>query len=143
LKTLTTHEDLSRRHTAKGPSDRNFGVVFAAFFLLVGLAPLRKHQPMRLWAFALSLVFLVLVLVRPVLLRPLNKAWMKLGHLLGLVMTPVVTGLLFFLIFAPVGFLLRFLGKDPLRLSFDRKAQSYWIERVPPGPPPEEMSNQF
>lgn len=143
MKTLSTHEDLSRKHSVRGPSDRNFGVVFTIFFLLVGIAPLRKHHPVRLWALVLAAVFLAVVALSPALLRPLNKAWMQLGHLLGKVMTPIVTGLLFFLIFAPAGFLMRRLGKDPLRLSFDKGAKSYWIERLPPGPPPEEMANQF
>lgn len=140
---ISTHEDLSRKHTARGPSDRNFGMVFAVFFLLVGVAPLRRHLPVRWWALAVSLVSLIVAIAKPAVLRQLNKAWMQLGHLLGKVMTPVVTGLLFFLVFSPAGFLTRLLGRDSLRLSFDKKAVSYWIERNPPGPPPEEMSNQF
>ncbi|HTA42743.1 MAG TPA: SxtJ family membrane protein [Bryobacteraceae bacterium] len=143
MKTLSTHEDLSRQHSVRGPSDRNFGLVFTAFFLLLGLAPLRKHHPTRLWALVLALAFVVIVAVRPTLLRPLNKAWMELGHLLGRVMTPVVTGLLFFVVFAPAGLVMRLMGKDPLNLSFDKEARSYWIERHPPGPAPEEMANQF
>jgi hypothetical protein len=56
---------------------------------------------------------------------------------------PVVTGLLFFLVVTPTGFLFRLLGKDPLRLAFDAETRSYWIERRPPGPAPETMRNQF
>jgi hypothetical protein len=118
-------------------------MVFAAFFLLVALAPLRRHHPVRWWALAISFVFLAVAVLKPILLRHLNKAWMQLGHLMGRVMTPIVTGLLFFLVFSPAGFLARLLGRDSLRLSFDRKADSYWVERNPPGPLPEEMSNQF
>jgi hypothetical protein len=118
-------------------------MVFAAFFLLVALGPLQRHHPVRWWALAVSLVFLLVAVLKPTLLRHLNKAWMRLGHLLGRVMTPVVTSLLFFLVFSPAGFLSRLLGRDSLRLSFDKNAGSYWVERTPPGPPPEEMSNQF
>lgn len=143
MKTLSTHEDLSRQHTVRGPSDRNFGLVFTAFFVLVCLAPLRRHQPVRVWALVPALAFLLVTAVRPGLLRPLNKAWMQLGHLLGKVMTPIVTGLLFFLVFTPAAIVMRLSGKDPLQLSFDKKKNSYWIERRPPGPAPEEMANQF
>jgi hypothetical protein len=140
---MAAHEDLSRKHVARGPSNRSFGFVFSAFFLLVGLVPLRRHQPVRLWALALAIVFLAVAILVPALLRPLNRAWMQLGHLLGRVTTPIVTGLLFYLIFTPAGFLARLLGKDPLRLRFDSQVQSYWQERRPPGPPPADMANQF
>jgi hypothetical protein len=115
----------------------------AAFFLLAGLAPLRHHQPVRFWALGLALAFLVFAFLLPRILAPLNKAWMALGRLLSRVMTPIVTGLLFYLVFTPAGFLYRLLGKDSLHLSYDKAARSYWIERHPPGPPPEEMLNQF
>ena len=143
LTAASTHEDLSRDHAIKGPSDRSFGLVMAAFFLLLGLAPLRHHLPVRYWAFGLSLVFLAFALIRPALLAPLNKAWMALGLLLSLFVTPVVIGLMFYLVFTPIGFLYRLLGRDPLRLSFAKNDKTYWIERRPPGPPPEEMLNQF
>lgn len=143
LKTATTHENLSREQAFQGSSDRSFGLVIAAFFVLAGLAPLRHHQPVRLWALGLALAFLALALLRPRILAPLNKAWMLLGRLLSRLMTPIVTGLLFYLVFTPVGFLYRLFGKDSLRLSYAKAARSYWIERHPPGPPPDEMLNQF
>jgi len=62
---------------------------------------------------------------------------------MGRVVTPVITALLFYLVVTPTGFLFRLWGKDPLRLALDTGVQSYWIERRPPGPPPETMSNQF
>lgn len=140
---MAAHEDLSRKHVARGPSNRSFGFVFSAFFFLVGLAPLRRHHPVRLWAFGVALVFLAVAILVPALLKPLNRLWMQLGRLLGRITTPIVTGLLFYLIFTPAGFLARLLGKDPLRLRFDAQAKSYWQERRPPGPPPEDMANQF
>jgi len=143
LKATSTHEDLSRNHAIQGPSDRSFGFVMAAFFLLLGLAPLRHHQPVRLWSLALALVFLAFALIRPAVLAPLNKAWMAIGLLLSRVVTPVVIGIMFYLVFTPVGFIYRLFGRDPLRLKFTKGTQSYWIERNPPGPPPEEMLNQF
>jgi hypothetical protein len=140
---MAAHEDLSRKHEARGPSNRSFGFVFSAFFLLVGLAPLRRHHPIRLWAIGAAIVFLGVALIAPHVLKPLNRVWMQLGRLLGKVTTPIVTGLLFYLVFTPAGLLARLLGKDPLRLRFDPQANSYWRERRPPGPPPENMANQF
>jgi hypothetical protein len=140
---MAAHEDLSRQHVARAPSNRSFGFVFSAFFLLLALSPLRKHQPARLWALAIAVGFLAVGILAPAVLTPLNRLWMQLGRLLGRVTTPIVTGLLFYLVFTPAGFVARVLGKDPLRLRFDPNASSYWQERRPPGPPPEDMANQF
>lgn len=138
-----THEDFSRRHEPEGPSDRSFGIVFAVFFALAGIAPLRRHHPVRIWALAIGVVFLILALLAPKTLSVLNRLWMRLALALSRVTTPIFTGLLFFVVFTPAGWFARLLGRDPLRLSFDSRASSYWIERRPAGPRPEDMINQF
>jgi hypothetical protein len=140
---LNFHEDLKRAETVHGSSDRTFGLVFAAFFLLVGISPLRKAGHVRDWALVLSGIFLAIAVARPRLLHFLNILWAKLGLLLGRIANPIVTTVLFFLIFAPAGVLLRLLGKDPLRLKPHPQKSSYWIARHPPGPMPESMSRQF
>ncbi len=127
----------------RGSSDRSFGIVFAVFFAFLGLAPLWKHAPLRPWSLALSGLFLAVGLLRPTLLHPLNQAWIKLGLLLGRIVNPIVMGLLFFIVVAPTALIFRMLGKDPLRLKLNSSASSYWIERRPPGPAPQTMSNQF
>ena len=137
------HEDFDRKQEGHGSSDRGFGIVLSIFLALVGLSPLRAHHPVRWWALALSSLFLVVAVFQPVSLRPLNRVWTKLGLLMGRVVSPVITALLFYLVVTPTGFLFRLLGKDPLRLTLDAGVRSYWIERRPPGPSPETMSNQF
>lgn len=137
------HEDFDRKQEGRGSSDRAFGVVFCVFFALVGLAPLRGHHAVRWWALALGGLFLGVALLQPLWLRPLNRVWTKFGRLMGRIVSPVITALLFYLVVTPTGFLFRLWGKDPLRLALDTGVQSYWIERRPPGPPPETMSNQF
>jgi len=132
------HEDLERSEALRGSSDRTFGLVFAAASLLVGLAPLRRHGHVRLWALGLALAFLAVALVRPSLLRVFNRLWMKLGYLMGRIVNPIVMAILFFTVFTP-----RLFGKDPLRLKHDPVAGSYWIPRLPPGPSPDSMPRQF
>ena len=65
---MSTHEDIARKFEEKTPSDRSFGRVFAVFFLLVGLLPTLRHGPLRLWALAVSGLFLLITIVRPTLL---------------------------------------------------------------------------
>ena len=136
-------ESFERDEPAHGSSDRSFGLVFTAFFLLVGLAPLLHGRGARYWAVAVGAAFLVVALARPGLLHPLNRLWTWFGLLLHKIVNPIVMGMLFFLILTPFGTALRLLGKDPLDREFDRAASSYWILRTPPGPPPGTMSQQF
>jgi len=137
------HEDLNREQEVEGSSDRSFGVVFAVVFLVIAAWPLWHGEPLRWWAVAVAAVFALIAAVRPSLLAGLNRQWMKLGILLGKVVSPIALGLLFYGVITPIGAMLRLAGKDPLRLKFDRGTDSYWIRRAPPGPPPDSMTNQF
>ena len=138
-----THEDFGRKQEIHGSSDRQFGFVFTLFFLAVGLWPLKSQLPVRMWPLIVSGSFLLVTLVRPGLLHPFNRLWMQLGLLLGRIVNPIVTGLLFFVVFAPVGLFFRLTKRDLLRLRPRPEASTYWIPRQPPGPPPETMVNQF
>jgi hypothetical protein len=136
-------ESFERDEPVHGSSDRSFGLVFTVVFLLIGFAPLLHGRPLRPWSVAIAVAFLAVSLVRPALLKPLNKLWTKFGLLLHRIVNPIVMGAIFFLAITPFGVVMRLVGKDPLRRSFDPGAASYWIVRTPPGPPPQSMSNQF
>ena len=136
------HEDFSRQDV-KGGTERSFGFVFAAVFLAIGLWPLLSAGSIRMWPLVIAAVLGVVALAHPRLLRPFNTLWLKFGLLLSRIVNPIVLGFLFYVVITPFGLIMRLLGKDPLRLRIDRTAQSYWIVRRPPGPPPESMRNQF
>ena len=138
-----THEDFGRDEIVQGSSDRAFGLVFTGVFVVVGLWPLMSARPIRTWALCASAAFLLASVLRPAVLSPLNRLWLRLGLLLQRITNPIVLGLLFFGTVLPIGLLMRLAGKNPLRLGFDRDAQSYWIERQPPGPAPDTMPRQF
>ena len=140
---MTAHEDLSRSEDPQGGSDRSFGIVFAVVFIIVALYPLLDGAPVRLWALPIAAAFLAVALFRPTLLGLLNALWSKLGMVLHKIVNPVVLGLMFFAVLTPTALLLRLFGKDLVGRSFDRQRASYWVERQPPGPPPESMKNQF
>lgn len=137
------HEDLTREEDVQGSSNRSFGLVFAGFFAIVAAISAWRHGWMWPWAAGIAGAFLIVSFALPGILAPLNRGWTKFGLLLGKIVAPVVLGLLFFLSVVPIGLIMRARGKDLLRLKFDRAARSYWIERDPPGPPPETMRKQF
>lgn len=136
-------ESFERDEPVRGSSDRSFGFVFTILFLVIGFAPLLHGRPVRLWSVALAAAFLVVSLARPMLLAPLNRLWTRFGLLLHRIVNPIVMGAIFYLAITPFGVAMRLIGKDPLRHGFDRNATSYWIDRTPPGPVPQSMSNQF
>src|ERR1044072_7549009 len=119
MATSQLHEDFSREEHVKAGSDRGFGLVFAGFFALVSaLSWWRGHTG---WHYLLPVgaLFLVVALVRPGLLAPLNRLWLKFGLLLYKVMNPLVLGLLFFITIMTIGLVMRAFGKDFLRLKLD------------------------
>ena len=141
-KSISTHERLSDKETVKGSSDRSFGLVFAAVFTIIGLWPLFSSSGVRWWSLAIALVFAGVAFARPSLLAPLNRLWTKFGLLLNRIVSPLVMGLLFFVVITPIALIMRVAREDLLNLKFDPKAKSYWIERKPPGPAPESIKNQ-
>ena len=76
-------------------------------------------------------------------LSPFNRIWTQVGIHLHRIVGTLVLAIVFFLVIAPTGLLMRAVGKDPLRLKFDKSAKSYWIDRAPPGPTAESLKNQF
>ena len=120
-------------------SNRSFGIVFFGVFLLVSFYPLINHENIRYWSLFVSLIFLILGLLNSRLLTPLNRIWFKFGILLSKIISPLVMGVIFFLVVTPIGFLMKMLKKDLLNLKFN-KNKSYWIEK---NEPKSKMKNQF
>jgi hypothetical protein len=137
------HENLQRSQHVEGSSDRGFGLVFAAVFAIIAAWPLVHAQAPRWWAFGLALTLALIAAARPTVLARANRLWTRFGLFLGNVVGPLAVGVLFYAIVTPLGFVMRLTGKDPLRLRLDAAADSYWIARQPPGPPPDSLTNQF
>ena len=110
-------------------SNRSFGLVFFVVFLIVALWPLKSGEDIRIWSLALSIIFFSLGILNSKLLTPLNKLWFKFGILLGSIVSPIVMGIVFFLVVTPMGIIMRLLGKDLLKTNKIKSASTYWIKR--------------
>lgn len=139
----TVHESFERSERLSGSSNRSFGIVFSAVFALIALWPVFLGGRAHWWAAAGCGAFLLAALAFPDVLAPLNRVWLRFGLLLHRVVSPLVLGFMFFMVLTPTGLVMRALGKTPLRLGFDRRIDTYWIDRRPPGPPPESLRDQF
>tara|TARA_B100001093_G_scaffold137609_1_gene130131 strand:- start:168 stop:560 length:393 start_codon:yes stop_codon:yes gene_type:complete len=124
----------------KLPSNRNFGLVFFVFFLIIGLWPLLGTNEIRYWSIFFSIIFFLLGITNSKLLNPLNKIWFNFGILLGKMISPLIMGIIFFLVVTPIGLIMRVFGKDILSLKYNKKNKSYWIEK---NGPKSKMKNQF
>jgi len=114
--------------------------VFAGGFTVIAAFPLLWGGTVRLWAIGIAVVVLLFALAAPAVLAPLNRAWMRFGLLLGRIMNPIVLGIFFFGVLTPFGWFRR-RGSDPLGLTFDRDARTYWVNKSPL--PAGSMKRQF
>ena len=120
-------------------SNKSFGIVFFVVFLLISFYPLLNSESIRLWSLIVSTIFLILGILNSNLLSPLNKLWFKFGILLGKIISPIVMGIIFFLVVTPIGLIMRLFGKDVLNLKYN-DYKSYWIKKTGPK---NKMKNQF
>ncbi len=123
----------------KLPSNRNFGIVFFTVFLIIALWPLLNSGEIRVWSLIISLIFLILGIFNSKILAPLNKIWMKFGLLLGSIVSPIVMGIIFFLVVTPTSFFMKLIKKDILNLKKNNN-NSYWVDK---SGPKSKMKNQF
>ena len=137
------HENLDKEEEVKVSSDRSFGIVFTLVFLAMGVWVVSGGQSKGWLFFVSAALFLVVAIARPSILGPLNRAWAKLGLLLGQVFNPILLGIVFFLVVTPMAVIRRLLGKDSLHLKSKSNLESYWIDRSPAGPKFGSMTKQF
>ena len=110
-------------------SNRSFGILFFIVFLILSLWPLKSGNNLNFYFFVISVIFLILGALNSKLLSPLNKAWIKFGEILGLIIAPIVMSLVYFVILTPVSLIVRLFGKDLLGLKFIKENETYWIKR--------------
>ncbi len=110
-------------------SNRSFGIVFFVVFLIVALWPLKNNLDIRIWSLIISFIFLILGIFNSKLLSPLNKIWFKFGILLGRIISPIVMGIIFFIVVTPTAIILKIFRKDVLSLK-KSNSNSYWKKKA-------------
>ena len=124
-------------------SETSFGYVFTAAFALLTFVPLLHAEGPAYWSLGVAAVFLVITLVRPEILRPLNLLWFRFGMLLARIIQPIVMAAIYFFVVTPIGLLMRAFGKDPMRQKISSDIQSYWQERTSDRDRMGSMKDQF
>tara|TARA_B100000029_G_scaffold410910_1_gene413039 strand:- start:203 stop:592 length:390 start_codon:yes stop_codon:yes gene_type:complete len=109
-------------------SNRSFGIVFFVVFLLIALWPILSGNEVRVWSIIISIIFLILGVINSKILTPLNKIWVKFGVFLGNFISPVIMGIVFFLVVTPTGLIMKLFRKDLINLR-KNNSKTYWIEK--------------
>lgn len=123
--------------------ERQFGILLGAIFAGFGLWPLLDAERPVLWCLIVGGLLVAAALLTPALLRWPLAGWMKLGALLHHVTSPLLMGLIFFGLFLPANLVMRLIGKIPIKMGFDRRVASYWIQREQPAPAKNSMKFGF
>lgn len=121
---------------------RKFGLtVGTAFAVLGGVATWRGHPvPAAVFA-ALGGLLILAGLILPGRLGPVHRAWMGLAHAISKVTTPIVLGVIYFVVLAPVGVMMRLFGRNPIAPPV--RDGSFWMLRSEAGHRRSDLERQF
>jgi hypothetical protein len=125
------------------PSNRKFGFFFTSVFIASGGYFLIENSTYTALAFfGAGALFLVITLLKADLFLPINKLWMGFGMLLGIIVSPIVLGIIYFGLFSPIALGMRLFGRDELRLKFKTRT-SHWKLKLPIDYSSDTFKNQF
>lgn len=105
---------------------RNFGITMGTAFLAISLFIFVRHKHNSVPGFIISSIFFMAAFMAPEVLKPVYIIWMKLALILSWINTRIILLIIFYLLFAPVGIILRLLGRDPLDRKIEKNKESYW-----------------
>ena len=132
------------KNIKQSPKDlRKFGLTVGSVLIIIGCLLLWKHKPSQFYFLSIGAILVLSGLLFPVILRPLNKAWMTLAVLLGWVMTRVILSLLFYIVITPISIIARIFGKHFLDIKIDKSRTSYWEKRKNVPLSPSDYERQF
>ena len=115
-------------NSVKIGSNRSFGIVFSIVFLIISFYPLTNGNQILIWSLIFSFIFLILGIINSILLKPLNFMWFKFGIFLGNFISPIMMGLVYFLVVFPTFLILRIFKKNYLNIKYEKNKYSYWID---------------
>ena len=122
----------------KLPSNRTFGLFFSVVFIIIYSWLFFKYQNNQIWLIIFGLIFLLLVLLNSKFIHSPNLIWIKLGYILGLIISPIIMAIIFFLVITPINILMKIFQKDIIGLK--KNKFSYWSKRNENN---KNMRNQF
>jgi cell division protein FtsW (lipid II flippase) len=137
------HESLESESSPSGSSDRAFGILMGAICGFLAIVAIWERKPSGRWWLLAAFGSCLVALFAAPLLGPLNRSWRWLSLQLFKIFNPVIMGVIFFAVLAPIGVVMRWAGKDLLQLRYEPEKPSYWLARTPVGEGRTSMKDQF
>jgi hypothetical protein len=122
---------------------KKFGIVMGIAFLAITLFINLKHKSNILPTYIISIIFFILAFTLPILLKPIYIIWMRFAYLLAWINTRLILCAIFYLVFTPIGLVMRLLKIDPLDRKIDKNKNSYWIKKEKKDFCPLDYERQF
>ncbi|MCM8760773.1 MAG: SxtJ family membrane protein [Candidatus Omnitrophica bacterium] len=122
---------------------REFGLTIGGVLLMLGGLAMWRGKTSWPYLLCSGSSFLALGIVFPEVLKPLQKAWMALGLVIGFFVSHGILAILFYFVITPIGLLIKFFGKDVLDQRIDKRRDSYWHMRTGPARTKESYENQY
>lgn len=114
----------------KIPTNKNFGITFFFVFLILSLIFFFKNILISFFFLLISFIFLILGIKNSKILNPFNILWFKFGLILGKIVSPIIIGIIYFLVITPIGFLMKYIFlKNLLNIKKNTKINTYWKTR--------------
>ena len=107
-----------------------FGLSVGSIFLIVGFVLYYFEKASALYFIVIGAALLLLAIIYPKVLKPLNKIWMGLAIVLGFIMSRIILTVLFYLVLTPISLLAKMFGKKFMSLKYDESAETYWEKRT-------------
>jgi hypothetical protein len=128
LNSKNFHESFDRANPLKVGSNRQFGYVFSVLFFILSISSYPILPKIRIVLMVASILTAATTLLNPQLLTKPNRLWTRFGEILGQVVSPIILGFLFFVIFTPMAFILKICRKDVLDLKIEKSKTTYWVK---------------
>lgn len=121
---------------------RSFGLtVGGAFLLLAAVSAWRGHGTAPIVLAALGSAFVIAGLLLPGRLGPVYRVWMRGALAISKVTTPILLGVLYFLVITPTGIVRRAFGGNPLKHT--DPDGGYWKARTGDDAGRSDLRRQF
>ncbi len=106
---------------------RRFGLLTGAIIaVLFGLLlPWLRGHNFSQWALLIAVILAVWAIAAPSALNPVYRVWMRIGLVLGVIITRITLGGIFYALMWPMGVMMRWFGYDPLHRQRLAAAETY------------------
>ena len=122
---------------------RKFGVTMGIAFMAIALLIFLKHKHSVVPTFIIALVFFITAFLIPAALKPVYVLWMKFAFVLSWVNTRLILFAIFYLLFMPIGLMMKLFGRDLLDTKIDKFKDSYWRKKEKKRPGQIDFERQF